>query len=137
MKKYKVRIKCPDFSVGQIVEEQTFCFGAKIICANYPGIFEEIKEPLFVTQDNIEVNSLPVVLYEASTLDYTIECNQYNYIPTDSNKYFYDKSNAEKWIDENMPRYSKIQIENAIEKSICIGYGLLITKETFEKELGL
>ena len=110
--------------------------------------YSKIKKaptPLFTTEDNIEVciPNLEVYLVNPTTLAMVIiEAIQWD----KTRLVFYYKENAEKYIDENKPIYSKKQIKKALENSFVRENYILnvpcccadrFKKELFVKKLGL
>lgn len=98
-------------------------------CTQFPEFWEEVKEPLFVTEDGVEVTNkdTEVKLVNPVTLA-SVVIKAYQWDGT--RKVFFFEKNAIKYIDENKPIYSKKQIKNAIEKAIydsTLGYELTST----------
>lgn len=150
MKKYRVKVKCPDFSLGQIVDSHPMCFGAKISCSSYPEIFEEIKEPLFVTEDGVELfegdHIFPFKIKEFEIRPDFIISNNTDEINlsgmkknVEQNKviYFSSKAAAEKWIAENKPVFSKAHILSAIDGCLLMTSSNRISVSELKNILGL
>ncbi len=102
--------------------------------------YDKIKKaptPLFTTEDNIEVciPNLEVYLVNPTTLAMVIiEAIQWD----KTRLVFYYKENAERYIDENKPIYSKKQIEDTlINTFIGISNGIAIFAEIFKRNIGL
>lgn len=77
MKRFKLKVKCFGFSrdVIYIANEynQIKSYLGFIVCApDYKDIFEEVKEPLLVTEDGIEIFDENVRLYGVNEFSYEI-----------------------------------------------------------------
>lgn len=160
MKKFKVKINCPGQILGSIVETNENGFikdynGIKIYPDAYPHIFEEIKEPLFVTEDGKNI-FVGIEYYWINTnlnaYIYNIEHGLYQInkscmeegdekMPfSDGVKTFSTKEAAEKWIEENKPVYSKKQLYTALlncKSIVFFDKELIIYENELKKELGL
>lgn len=127
MKKYKLIKEYPiDLSVGSVVIFDNFFsmyqfednnkiirIGSKFV-ENYPKFWQQIKEPLFITEDGVPIyegDESCIVCkkgFTISNFDFFIgDCGETHW-------YFSNKEAAEKFVDENKPRYSKKDIQDAI-----------------------
>lgn len=95
------------------------------------------NEPLFVTEDGFEVFDKETVLYlvnPKSLVEVCITAKQWD----KTRLIFKNISNAEKYIDENKPRYSKKQIKEAIEDELLLDdCWRLINEDRFRHNLKL
>jgi hypothetical protein len=135
MKKYKVTEKHPVFKYGTIINKHDDNFetvdsngeiwsSCEVFSINYhlaEGWIEEIKEPLFITEDGVEIfyekdvvyGVLPTAIWEKRVFNITTCLSESN----KEWKYFSTKEAAEYWIDQNKPKYSIKQIRDAIDST--------------------
>lgn len=167
MKKYRVKINCPGFKKDDIIDQFSITnksvraeFGLLVDPSEYPEIFEEIKEPLFVTDDGVEIHEnaeyYPVALFtqlggndsfEAFTISAhdckAVPDSEFKFLNFEKFKFFSTKQAAKKWIEENKPVFSRKQIMDAFDNSYDISADQIkqkafnIFEETFKNELGL
>jgi len=120
--KYKTKINNPLSSKGQNIITDSdgigkvcgFTFEPKM----YPDIFDEIKEPLFVTEDGYELYENCIV-YLPCLDDYCVYSNYLNSISEKNKKemkIFKYEVSAREWIKENKPKFSEKQIYLSVEK---------------------
>lgn len=145
MKKYRVKIDMPNFEKGEILEFENGVYKNKYSWVerpiDYPDCFEEIKDPLFVTDDGVGIFDETETIYGVCTFlnkdsnsivkhQIRQDLNQITY------KWFSTKAAAEKWIDENKPEFSKKQVNKAIDKAFhkTIHPGFI---SSFKEKLGL
>lgn len=86
---------------------------------SFPEHWQEIREPLFVTEDGVEVFDPSTLLWDVHVEQFEIDCNRFD--ETDkikAFKFFSTKEAAEKWIERNKPKFSIQQIEEGYIKSI-------------------
>lgn len=131
MKSYKVKINCPMFTKNDtfVTDELGFIYVNNVAFEPtfYPDVFKEIKEPLFVTEDgvNIYINDpFYAVIKSNLKLDYHDQKEEtgdkYRFIASAQTQindfyiYFSTKEAAEKYIDENKLIFSKKQLREAI-----------------------
>lgn len=81
---------------------------------------EKVKQPLFITEDGVEIFDGDTIwgisLYDYSTFSGVVRCGNNWHIETWRYGKFSTKEAAEKWIDENKPKYSKKQINHSINE---------------------
>jgi hypothetical protein len=150
MKKYKVKISIPFYGKDATLQTDSdgYChyYSMSFKPSGYPDLFEEIKEPLFVTEDGFEVFDTNRVFYgvyksivkrgiERKIIEFEKPINE----DWDCEDFmiFSHKANAEKWIKENKPKFSEKQILDAIHRCQTNRYNLMFTKDELLKELGL
>lgn len=143
MKKYRVKIDMPNFEKGEILEYENGVYKNKYSWVerpiDYPDCFEEIKDPLFVTDDGFEIYDPNFLVFgvskEGFAEDFEIpikEAQKYrNWL------YFSTQAAAEKWIDENKPVFSKKQIRDKIEFNTSLNDKDLVYKHDLLRYLGL
>jgi hypothetical protein len=109
--------------------------------SDYPDYWQEIKEPLFITEDGINVYDVNEILFKIILEDTTniswINVSLLKSQIYQTDKVFSTKEAAEKWIKENKPRFSEKQVLGALQKGF---YKAKIWAEfvpSFKKELGL
>ena len=89
------------------------------IVENYPEFWKEVKEPVFISDDGVEMfkgdNVYFVVNFELSTMIYVV--NDWFKTATPDYKRFSTKEAALKYIDLNKPKYSKSDVIEALRKS--------------------
>ena len=118
MKKYRVKIDCPSYKKGEILEsndglvkwESGYYYNA----SNYPEIFEEIKEPRFITVDGVETfdgDNYYIVDYNWNPKTCTTD-GMDNYVLSFNR--FSSLESANIFIEENRPKYSKTELINII-----------------------
>ena len=110
-------------------------FGKDEKIKDWPEYFELIKYPLFVTFDGVRIfeNSTPI--WRVDCDDFDMDCSRCDEVVSDYRfKYFSCEKSANEWIAENMPKFSKKQLNDAIES---IDLGLFMWKNELKKELGL
>ena len=127
MRKFKLIKKYPNSpELGYIIEilpgTNMYFYNGSQICYSdeYPEFWEEIKEPILTTEDGYEI-------FEGDKV-YFVEIGEYlhkgceivnsyknNYILDKDFKFFKTKENAEKYIYENKPEFSRKQILDALE----------------------
>lgn len=106
----------------------------------WPEFFEEIKEPLFITEDTVEIYDRSATIYLVNPISFVFRSiRAFEWDKT--RLIFSSKEAAEKWIDENKPVFSKKQILDAIDK-ICFKFNGRLPSDTldvygFKKELSL
>jgi hypothetical protein len=92
--------------------------------SEWPEFFEEVKDPLFVTEDGVNVLDKDQTLYGVCpTGAWDTWRQQYKYIGGTgrvNNKWFSTLEARDKYIDENKPRYSKKEINAVIKNGICL-----------------
>lgn len=151
-KKYKLIKKYPG-SPELGFEKETnsegfFIVNSLDICPErWPEYWQEIKEPLFVTEDGVElfeysdkVYSFDVVKNILSGVHYLRDCDLELITRTKNWKYFSNEMAIQKWIKENEPMFSKKQIMDAYERipSRSMDDGIFYCRfDLFKKELGL
>jgi hypothetical protein len=104
---------------------------------NWPEYWEEIKEPLFVTEDGVELFNINDrvfgVLTKANWQKYYNGDGVYLGIIINKKssdwKYFSTKEAAEKYYDLNIPKYSKKQILDTLYQCKEHYYGYFNSKE--------
>lgn len=108
---------------------------------SYPEFWQEIKKPLFVTEDGVEIfeGDFPWVVNSKNNYDiyqWDEGCME-NGIKSDyckKLKYFSTKEVAENWIKNNKPEFSKQQILDAIsEIKDNTAHGIFFSKIVREK----
>lgn len=83
---------------------------------NWPEFWEEIEEPLFVTEDGVKIFEGDVFWYIDESNQIILIGHAYAYHGKNRNYvYCSSKDFAEKWIEENKPVYSKKQILDALK----------------------
>ena len=86
---------------------------------NLPEFWKEVKEPIFISDDGVEMfkgdNVYFVVNFELSTMIYVV--NDWFKTATPDYKRFSTKEAALKYIDLNKPKYSKSDVIEALRKS--------------------
>lgn len=121
---------------GQILGDQIINGFEPAEIENYPEFWQEVKEPLFVTEDGVEI-------YDNKEMVYYINCDEFFYVGwqyvcyIDSSKaspymIFSTREAAEEWIKENKPRFSEKQVLDAISKLAsfeCTGVFIRLKKE--------
>jgi len=142
MKKYRVKIDCPAFTKGKIYElsEQgrvVSDYYESVNPTRYPDIFQEIKEPIFVTADGVELfdenDKIYCIDFDLSTCFFTIKLREL--LMTDIKTVFFStREAAETYIDQNKPIFSKKQVLDAIKKADNHRY---LEIEHLKNELGL
>lgn len=160
---YKIRRKSDgvEFKIGDKVynpncKSQTFiiesfyldCNNIHLLCGkghiNITKI-EHYKEPILITEDGYEMFEGDKV-YFVEIGEYLhkgceiVNSYKYNYILDKDFKFFKTKENAEKYIYENKPEFSRKQILNAINSNIgfsVFGLGDLIIESDFKHTLKL
>lgn len=133
MKKYKLIKTYPGLSPlskeGMTVEQRDdnaytllntgihYLFHEKEI-ENWPEFWQEVKEPLFITEDGLEIYECSTLIWFVDLYQYNIRSCEYRYAKdlTDKFKLFSTNEAAEKWIEENKPIFSKKQLREAIHK---------------------
>ena len=156
MKKYKLIKEYPYSPEVGIIVEQTnenkmrykyndFDISLTII-EHYPEFWQEVKEPLFVTDDGVEIFDEDLFYIPRIISDYIIESHHADCTKTYTKNLlkFKTKEASEQWIKENKPRFSEKQVLDAIEKvkeynsiyaqNTTLGYCPIIK---LKKELGL
>jgi hypothetical protein len=91
----------------------------------FPEFWKEIKEPLFTTEDGVDVYEGDEYWYIVDNYTYPkaytplLHCVDWSnpIKPPLGKVQFFEGKNALKWIDENKPVYSKKQIIDALDKS--------------------
>ena len=149
MSKYKLIKEYPgSIGVGTVVKEVTggymsdhLIFFHKEYIENYPEFWEGIKEPLFITEDGIEVFEEGNFFIIDTNYDQEGACyfvwsieklfiKNKSYLPNSSCvKIFSTKKAAKDWIDLNKPMYSKKQIMDAALVKYVTGTILLHIKD--------
>jgi len=130
MKKYRVKIKSPFLEKGEVCEvdndgkfaiENELCFDPKL----YPEIFEEIEQPLFTTEDGKDIYIGEKVWFVENGAEHAFSTKAkkdevyYDTLDTlDGCKSFSTKELAEKYIDENKLRFSRLDMEKAFDAGI-------------------
>jgi hypothetical protein len=97
---------------------------------------EKYQEPLFITEDGVEITipNLEVYLVNPTTLAMVIiEAQRWD----KTRLVFYHKKNAENYINKNKPRFSKKDIEDALELSSLDSQRAIISINTFKQRLGI
>ena len=92
-------------------------FGKDEKIKDWPEYFELIKDPIFVTFDWVSIfeNSTPI--WRVDCDDFDIDCFRCDeVIMSDRFIYFSCEKSANEWIAENMPKFSKKQLNDAIDK---------------------
>lgn len=104
---------------------------------------EKVKEPIFVTEDGKEVYEGDKFwfLWNSDNNIWFGSCepiNTYGYTKNPKHILFHSHAAAEKYIDENKPRFSKKQIEEAMQiKGISTHDQWLIDCREFKQKLGI
>ena len=115
---------------------------------NYPEFWEEIKEPLFVTEDGVDVFKYDYFYYVSKG---GICCKGYasgELSATNKEfKYFSTPGAAKKYIDQNKPKFSVKDIEEALlfakeeKHSVIEDEGFIIlskfNEKKFKEKLGI
>lgn len=114
---------------------------------NYPEFWEEVKEPLFVTEDGVDVFKYDYFYYVSK---YGICYKGYARELSATNKefkYFSTPEAAKKYIEQNKPRFSVKDIEEALlsakeeKHSIIEDEGFIIlskfNEKKFKQKLGI
>lgn len=83
---------------------------------NNPEFWEEVKEPLFITEDGVEIFENDIYYIVDWNFDISEEKASNSESSIKGCRYFSDFDLARKWIDENKPKYSKKDILNIIEE---------------------
>ena len=146
--KYKVKIDYPscNYKIGTIKTENEWILDIRENPADFPDIFEKIKEPLFITHDGVEVfegdKICIVYTYLFSNIQpYThsvlIPLTQRLLNEHDSYKIFSNIENAEKWIEQNKPKFSIKQINDAIDSELDNNSIHKYYIDNFKKQLGI
>lgn len=112
---------------------------------SFPENWQEIKEPLFVTEDGKEFFELNGNIYEVSLPSYSysgfLDLSDYGKldfeyiikIRSNNKKYFSSKEALGKWIDENKPVFSKKQLRDVInDASFQTGANFLFKNEVIK-----
>lgn len=118
MSKYKL-IKCYPNSpkLGTIhVAHEAGWLGINIYDACNNEFWEEIKEPILVTEDDVELNYPDKYIFvDIRSWTYGFDnIEKHKTYKNDIFKRFAKRENAEKYIEENKPQYSKKQIMDII-----------------------
>ncbi len=147
--KYKLIKDSPfcNWAIGKIETENEWCdlLEHENPC-DWPEFFEPIKEPLFRTFDGVEIFDEKYQLIIVLIDKHNIELSICTHTPEIANRckdsglylYFSSKESAETWIEQNKPKFSIQQINDAIEKveSFGINSTVMLT-DSFKKELGI
>ena len=116
MKKFKLIKRYPNsLELGTIVEKEWDEYGVQF--AAYPEFWEEVLEPLFTTEDGVEILEGEEFYFVDSFWEIgkgkaTVGCKKITLM-----KEFSTKEAAEKYIDENKPKFSIKDIENTLKES--------------------
>lgn len=161
MKKYKVKINCPGFKKDDIIEQFSINktsvraeFGLLVEPGDYPEIFEEVKEPLFVTEDGVPaykdsyitaINLKKLELepsYNLSDDDVDLDYLLKQVKSGKDFKYFSTKEAAEKYIELNKLRFSLNNFYDASNKCFQDNYvnnigESMIDFDSFKRYLGI
>lgn len=141
MKKYKLIKEYPySPEVGIIVSELNGYNLCNVI-KDYPEFWQEVKEPLFITEDGVRLYDLTERVFGVCPKG-SWETNYYSGdgIPLEILdfslnkvwKYFSTKGAAEQWIRENKPRFSEKQVLDALYAHLHKS-----DYDSVKKELGL
>ena len=116
-------------------------------CKDFPEFWEEIKEPLFVTEDGVDVFKYDYFYYVSK---YGICYKGYARELSATNKefkYFSTPEAAKKYIDQNKPKFSVKDIEEALlfakeeKHSVIEDEGFIIlskfNEKKFKQKLGI
>jgi len=142
MKKYKVKISCPDFrhmhypvdDHGRIHSD----YGLMYHPEDYPEIFEEVKEPLFITEDGIEIYDKNYKLHCVNKTTFIMDWILFKNGPNIDDWLFFSTIDASKeWIEQNKPKFSIKQLKDIVHRLYNDNktYTNFITN--FEKEFGI
>lgn len=116
--KYKIIKKFPnpnkEYQVGEIITKNGYR-GVWEIAENWPEFFEEVKDKLFTTEDGLDIYKGDNC-FAVNRTTYSAQYGEYYGDSPEALVYFANMPNAEKWIDENKPMYSKKQIKDALKK---------------------
>jgi hypothetical protein len=110
---------------------------------NWPEFWQEVKQPLFKTHDEVEIFDYNTELWWIAFSNYTSfsinDNRQIGVVNGVSTHVFSTKEAAEKWIDENKPVFSKKMVRDIIYKSKVEFqiFGFSRSIGLIEKELGL
>jgi len=102
---------------------------------NYPEFWQEIKEPLFTTEDGVDIYEGDWYWYVYPKLKDRAAGNtaKKGFKPSSEYKYFSNRELAEKYLDKNKAKYSEKDIEKAFLRfdphSINYVYANYIIKE--------
>lgn len=114
--KYKVIKPFPSgvysYHVGKIITNDYLIFKE---CSKWPEFFEEVKDKLFTTEDGLDIYK-GMGCFAVNRTTYSVLYSEYYGDSPKELVYFANMINAEKWIDENKPIYSKKQIKDALKK---------------------
>ena len=139
--KYKVKMNSPNsrFKIGDIIDQ----YDTIVPLVMFPYIFEKVKEPLFVTHDKIELYDKSDRIFGVSKL---LSSNSFHtttiLVGNDPNTedfiWFSTEKLAEKWVEENKPKFSAKHINDAIDVAKGQLFGIpKVFIETLKKELGI
>lgn len=146
---YKVKINCPGFSKNETYETDSsgYIFSnytkIKVLPRLFPDIFEQIKEPIFVTFDGVEIFDKYSKLYSVRKTDYRLESlilSEADMGFLNASEYYIylsSKQAAEKWISENTPMFSVKQLNDAIDNSFIDVSNTVISTKNLKKQLGI
>jgi hypothetical protein len=96
-----------------------------VITSEYFQDMEHVEKPLFTTEDGVDIYEKDVVYIVDTAHNILISANKAK-ADWNCNKtyiYFKYKENAEKWIEDNKPKYSKRDIERGLYESAVTPYG--------------
>ena len=110
---------------GQYTTENLFLTFDRVDIELYPEFWQEVKEPVFISDDGVEMfkgdDVYFVVNFELSTMVYVV--NDWFKTATPDYKRFSTKEAALKYIDLNKPKYSKSDvIESLITAEYYAGF---------------
>lgn len=101
------------FKIGDIISENEFLLTS--IAKDWPEFFEEVKDKLFTTEDGVDIYKGDGC-FAVNRITYSAQYGEYYGDSPRELVYFANMINAEKWIYENKPMYSKKEIKNALKK---------------------
>lgn len=116
--KYRVIKSFPSikkyYKIGDIISEKGYS-DMTSIAKDWPEFFEEVEGKLFTTEDGLDIYKGDSC-FAVNRTTYSVLYSEYYGDSPKELVYFASMINAEKWIDENKPIYSKKQIKDTLKK---------------------